>query len=606
MTDAFGRTKQKSISLSPAAESNSKTPYSSNITTNYIYKNTNTTANSHIDTLLSEVKNGDTVTDNYGFSYDYDANGNITHEYSANADGTRGALRYRYTYDEANQLVRVDDNVQGKTYTYQYDKGGNRVSEKIYEYTLSEALGTVIKEVKSEYNYIVWNDRLSKYDGKTVTYDAVGNPTKYDGKTFEWEGKQLKSITAGDGSKTEYEYDSNGLRVMKKQYDEEGKLSYYVEYLWQDGKITTQYITLISYSIKNGVVTNTISIGPFSSKIFYDESGAPQGFSFLGETIFTFVRNLQGDVIAVVDSEGNTVMEYSYDPWGNLEYHLVNEELANNEETAMLFTALCPLTYRGYNYDFTTELYYLQSRYYNPEWGRFINCDDTNILLATQGETLGANMFAYCGNNPVNYVDPTGRDSSSSDLIQGSVSVIVSLILFYKMGYVDIFEGGQDAFFDYDIDSYNLTYFRIAYYMEKDKRYHIRKLIFGLTSSWSSYFNAEKTMLSVFRNSMSKAASDQANALMKPGSGQWSAGGVAIVLGVDMVLYFMGKRIIKGIYKGDYIEDTLKKANSKQIIAVSTKEEINILKSTAWIKVKTNVKPREKDIEMERIGIFDA
>lgn len=393
---------------------------------------------------------------------------------------------------------------------------------------------------------------------------------------------------------------------MKKQYDEEGKLSYYVEYLWQDGKITTQYITLISYSIKNGVVTNTISIGPFSSKIFYDESGAPQGFSFLGETIFTFVRNLQGDVIAVVDSEGNTVMKYSYDPWGNLEYHLVNEELANNEETAMLFTALCPLTYRGYNYDFTTGLYYLQSRYYNPEWGRFINCDDTNILLATQGETLGANMFAYCGNNPVNYVDPTGRDSSSSDLIQGSVSVIVSLILFYKMGYVDIFEGGQDAFFDYDIDSYNLTYFRIAYYMEKDKRYHIRKLIFGLTSSWSSYFNAEKTMLSVFRNSMSKAASDQANALMKPGSGQWSAGGVAIVLGVDMVLYFMGKRIIKGIYKGDYIEDTLKKANSKQIIAVSTKEEINILKSTAWIKVKTNVKPREKDIEMERIGIFDA
>ena len=293
-----------------------------------------------------------------------------------------------------------------------YDKGGNRVSEKIYEYTLSEALGTVIKEVKSEYNYIVWNDRLSKYDGKTVTYDAVGNPTKYDGKTFEWEGKQLKSITAGDGSKTEYEYDSNGLRVMKKQYDEEGKLSYYVEYLWQDGKITTQYITLISYSIKNGVVTNTISIGPFSSKIFYDESGAPQGFSFLGETIFTFVRNLQGDVIAVVDSEGNTVMEYSYDPWGNLEYHLVNEELANNEETAMLFTALCPLTYRGYNYDFTTGLYYLQSRYYNPEWGRFINCDDTNILLATQGEDHGANLFAYCDNNPVNRVDYKGRNSN--------------------------------------------------------------------------------------------------------------------------------------------------------------------------------------------------
>ena len=81
-----------------------------------------------------------------------------------------------------------------------------------------------------------------------------------------------------------------------------------------------------------------------------------------------------------------------------------------------MFTALCPLTYRGYNYDFTTGLYYLQSRYYNPEWGRFINCDDTNILLATQGETHGANLFAYCNNNPVNRVDYTGMKSTSSAL----------------------------------------------------------------------------------------------------------------------------------------------------------------------------------------------
>ena len=78
------------------------------------------------------------------------------------------------------------------------------------------------------------------------------------------------------------------------------------------------------------------------------------------------------------------------------------------EEEATIFTALCPITYRGYNYDFTTGLYYLQSRYYNPEWGRFLNCDDTAILLATQGETHNANLFAYCANNPVNWVDYTG------------------------------------------------------------------------------------------------------------------------------------------------------------------------------------------------------
>ena len=67
----------------------------------------------------------------------------LHHEYSR-VDEDR-TLRYRYTYDEANQLVRVDDNIQSKTYTYQYDKGGNRVSEKIYKYTLSNSLGAVQK-----------------------------------------------------------------------------------------------------------------------------------------------------------------------------------------------------------------------------------------------------------------------------------------------------------------------------------------------------------------------------------------------------------------------------------------------------------------------------
>lgn len=99
-------------------------------------------------------------------------------------------------------------------------------------------------------------------------------------------------------------------------------------------------------------------------------------------------------------------MEYSYDPWGNIEYHLADDV---TEEEAMVYTALCPLTYRGYNYDFTTGLYYLQSRYYNPEWGRFLNCDDTAILLSTKGETHNANLFAYCVNNPVNRVDYDGR-----------------------------------------------------------------------------------------------------------------------------------------------------------------------------------------------------
>ena len=103
------------------------------------------------------------------------------------------------------------------------------------------------------------------------------------------------------------------------------------------------------------------------------------------------------------------------------------------EEEATIFTALCPITYRGYNYDFTTGLYYLQSRYYNPEWGRFLNCDDTAILLATQGETHNANLFAYCANNPVNRVDYNGQ--YSTDLTTSVNAEIVAVLTFFILIY---------------------------------------------------------------------------------------------------------------------------------------------------------------------------
>ena len=303
---------------------------------------------------------------------------------------------------------------------YQYDKGGNRVSEKIYAYTLSDTLGTAQQEIVSEYDSLVWNDLLTSYNGKEITYDNAGNPTSYDGKTFVWNGKQLTQITAADGSKTVFDYDANGLRTRKTQYDADGKLEYYVEYIWDDGKIVSQYLTLMV----RGTIMNEykeFAFGPIPSKVIYDDSGIPQGFT-CGETTYGFVRNLQGDVIAMVDMNGNIVMEYSYDPWGNIEYHL-NEEITT-EEDAIIYTALCPLTYRGYNYDFTTGLYYLQSRYYNPEWGRFLNCDDTAILLATQGETHNANLFAYCANNPVNRLDYNGRESVPLSILLPTVIIV--------------------------------------------------------------------------------------------------------------------------------------------------------------------------------------
>ncbi|MDE6019825.1 MAG: hypothetical protein K2H01_02345, partial [Ruminococcus sp.] len=444
VTDKFGRTSEKSIELR-SIDSENENGYT-RITTNYAYGSNNSNENAgkgNVKTISSTVTfNGESKSE-YVLSYAYDKNGNITHEYAGSGEGRQ--LRYRYTYDEAEQLVRVDDAVQNKTYVYAYDKGGNRESEKTYSFTTGDTLGEVLETKISEYKYLVWKDRLSSFNGKTVQYNSAGNLTSYDGKTFTWEGRNLKEIALADGSKTQFEYDANGLRTQKRQYREDGKLDYYVDYIWEDGKLQSQYITIVVYTTYNGVTTAQ-EVGPFTSKVIYDASGLPQGFMINDASQFAFVRNLQGDVIAVVDQNGETVMEYSYDPWGNIEYHL--SETFGTEQDAMLFTALCPLTYRGYNYDFTTGLYYLQSRYYNPEWGRFINCDDTNILLATQGETHNANLFAYCDNNPVNKMDSKGYSSRAIDTRLVRINIYSG-----AMGHADL-AVADDLIFSYGAYKY--------------------------------------------------------------------------------------------------------------------------------------------------------
>ena len=304
---------------------------------------------------------------------------------------------------------------------YQYDKGGNRVSEKIYNYTLTDTLGTVQQEIVSEYDNLVWDDLLTSYNGKAITYDNAGNPLTYDGQTYTWDGKQLKEIIAQDGSKTVFDYDANGIRTRKIQYNAEGGIDYFVDYVWSDGKIVSQLLVATLRGTSNNEPIE-VAIGPIASKVVYDDNGIPQGFT-CGSACFGFVRNLQGDVIALVDYDGNIVAEYSYDPWGNIEYH-ISEDV--NEVEALIITALCPLTYRGYNYDFSTGLYYLQSRYYNPEWGRFLNCDDTAILLSTQGQTHNANLFAYCNNNPINNIDLDGRKSKKLTANDGFVYGLIA------------------------------------------------------------------------------------------------------------------------------------------------------------------------------------
>ena len=117
---------------------------------------------------------------------------------------------------------------------------------------------------------------------------------------------------------------------------------------------------------------------------------------------FFFESNLQGDIVAIYNEAGEKIGDYLYDAFGN-----VNARPTSGITSleSMVLNRYNPFRYRSYYYDWETGWYYLQSRYYNPNWGRFLNVDS----LLSQGSVLGNNMFAYCLNNPVNMADTTGQ-----------------------------------------------------------------------------------------------------------------------------------------------------------------------------------------------------
>ena len=130
---------------------------------------------------------------------------------------------------------------------------------------------------------------------------------------------------------------------------------------------------------------------------FYDAQSRPAFVEYNGVK-YRYVHNLQSDVVGIVDAAGNFVVEYRYDAWG--------KSISVNRTLKTTLGELNPFRYRGYVYDEETGLYYLRSRYYNPELHRFISIDSA---LGKCGAIADHNTYAYAKNTPIMLADVGGN-----------------------------------------------------------------------------------------------------------------------------------------------------------------------------------------------------
>ena len=337
--------------------------------------------------------------------YTYDKNGNIASEKFGKTGHEKTTS---YKYDSNNRLVREDNEALGKSYEYEYDDSGNRTIMIEGAYSPGKEIpasverrvgaafcgtsfcGTAVASegvVRSFCDTTLYEyDERGRLLDERIAYDNAGRPIVYRNNTVEWNGSQMTKY-----GRNTYEYDGNNYRVFKQtptektyyNYDGSGNLRFE-----RRGRTEINYV----YD-SNGIQGMRVTVPTKDAATYYASEE------------YYYIKDRFGNVRVILDKSGNIMVEYNYDAWGNFEATSVGN--AKIGGIAVDLVSLNAFTYRGYYYDKESGLYYLVNRYYDPRTGRFISPDDISYL---NSETIGGlNLYSYCLNNPIFYVDPDGH-----------------------------------------------------------------------------------------------------------------------------------------------------------------------------------------------------
>ena len=370
-TDSFGRKTFDELQLGTGFVSREFSYCTGAVTQEHIdaekFKSSPTTQ------LVSQIILSNETTLSYGYD-DEERITSVSEKYIK--DGIETTHTVNYTYDALGQLLTETSIVQ--TIDNSQEKPIIETSTELVNSMEYDNYGNITKKNGKAYTYgnAMWKDLLTGFDGKTIEYDAQGNPTSYLGHTLTWEkGRQLKSYDTNT-----YTYNANGIRTSKTV-----------------NGVTHEY-TLDGTKILREVWGNNTLIP------LYDNEDSVCGIIY-NDVPYYFIKNLQDDVIEIITSIDNelvTVAKYSYDAWG----------VCTVTKDSVGIATINPFRYRSYYYDEDIGLYYLQSRYYDASVGRFIN-EDSVSYINVNVSILVCNLFAYSLNTPINRSDENGCFSTS-------------------------------------------------------------------------------------------------------------------------------------------------------------------------------------------------